>query len=52
MDDNVFDIHKVSTRELVRELETREGVQATWLEPYQKETLTIEGPAIILTIID
>lgn len=52
MDEIVFDIHKVSTRELVKELETREGVQTIWLEPYQKETLTVEGSAIILTIID
>ena len=52
MVENVFDIHKISTCELVKELETREGVQTTWLEPYQNETFTVEGPAIIFTVID
>ncbi len=40
------------TCELVAELKTREGVDCTMVEPYQQETLDVEGPAIILTVID
>lgn len=41
-----------STKELVQELVFREGVTAITVEPYQDMALSINGPAIVLKIID
>lgn len=41
-----------TTKELVAELMTREGVETTTAEPYEDVTITANGPAIILKIID
>ena len=42
----------VSTKELVAELSKREGVSVEIAEPYQDKTVTVNGSAIILTVID
>ena len=45
-------IERISTKELVEELKKREGVSITIAEPYEKESFEVEGPAIVLTVID
>ena len=42
----------VSTKELVEELKKREGVRIGYAEPYQDKTISVNGPAVILVIID
>lgn len=43
---------KVTTKQLVEELKTREGVETIIAEPYEKKAFEIEGPAIILIVED
>nr|DAY01774.1 MAG TPA: hypothetical protein [Caudoviricetes sp.] len=52
MKENKEKLEDFKTCELVAELKTREGVDCAMVEPYQQETLDVEGPAIILTVID
>lgn len=40
------------TCELVQELKTREGVKEVWAEPYEQKNFSVEGPAIVLIVID
>ena len=47
-----MDLRHVKTCELVKELENREGVKKFLAEPHQIETITEEGPAIILIVTD
>lgn len=42
----------VPTCKLVDELEKREGVDTKFAEPYQDIEVKVNGPAVILTIID
>jgi len=42
----------VPTRDLVNELKGRNGVIAHWAMPYEAETITINGPAIVIVVID
>ena len=42
----------IPTCELVAELETREGVETTIAEPYQDVQVEVNGPAIVLVVID
>jgi len=49
---NISELEKVSTKALVEELQKREGVATTIAEPYKATTVSINGPAIVLTIID
>ena len=42
----------VSTKELVEELKKREGVIIEYAEPYQDKKISVNGPAVILVIID
>lgn len=46
------DISSIPTNELVAELEKREGVDTTIAEPYQDVQIKVNGPAIVLTVID
>lgn len=45
-------LEKISTKELVEELKKREGVKTEYAEPYQDKKLFINGPAVILVIVD
>lgn len=45
-------LQKVSTKDLVEELERREGVDTTIAEPYQDKTVSVNGPAIVLVVTD
>ena len=47
-----MDLSKVKTSELVAELETREGVKMVIADPYQKGEVSVEGPAVILVVMD
>ena len=40
------------TAQLVAELSNREGVEATIAEPYQDAEVKVNGPAIVLVVID
>ena len=42
----------VSTKELVEELKKREGARIEYAEPYQDKKISVNGPAVILVIID
>ena len=45
-------LHSVPTCELVAELRTREGVEATVVEPYAETSIHASGPAIVLNVTD
>lgn len=45
-------LKKVSTKELVLELSNREGVKSTIAEPYQRLEIPVNGPAVVLVVID
>ena len=47
-----MEMKKAKTCELVDEVETREGVEKKVIGPYQTETVSVEGPAVILVITD
>jgi hypothetical protein len=47
-----MNLKDIPTCQLVAELATREGVSTTTAEPYQDVQVSVNGPAIILTIID
>ena len=47
-----MNLKKYSTKELVEELISREGVETEYAEPYQDKTITVDGPAIILVVTD
>ena len=49
--DNI-DIKVFSTAMLVAELEAREGVERITAEPYERKEINVEGPAVILVIVD
>lgn len=48
----VTTLSDISTRSLVEELKTREGVETNVIEPYQGGVVQVNGPATVLTIID
>ena len=45
-------LQKVSTKDLVEELQKREGVETTIAEPYQDKAVSVNGPAIVLVVTD
>ena len=47
-----MEIKNFKTYELVEELKKREGVETIVINPYEKEKIKIEGPIILLKIID
>ena len=49
MEQNLTD---VPTCDLVRELQTREGVEMTIAEPYQDVSVFVNGPAIVFVVVD
>ncbi|MCI1951777.1 MAG: BC1881 family protein [Clostridiales bacterium] len=46
------ELKAISTCDLVNELKNREGVEITIAEPYQDINIKVNGPAIVLTVID
>ena len=47
-----MDIKNIPTCELVDELKKREGVIAHWAMPYETETVSINGPATVIIVVD
>lgn len=47
-----MELKDVKTCELVKELAEREGVTKTTAEPYEDKTITVNGPAVVLVVID
>lgn len=48
----VSDLDNVSTADLVRVLSNREGVKVEIAKPYEDLEILVNGPAIVLTVID
>ncbi len=46
------ELSKFLTKELVEELLKREGVEKTIAEPYEDIQVNVNGPAIVLVVID
>ena len=42
----------VSTRDLVEELRQHEGVETTIAEPHKDTEIKVNGPAIVLVVVD
>lgn len=47
-----MNLKEYSTRDLVEELKIRNGVDVTTVAPYQDVDVKVNGPAIVLTVID
>jgi hypothetical protein len=47
-----MEIKDFKTCELVEELKKREGVEAHWAEPYKDFEISVNGPAVVLVVID
>lgn len=45
-------LNEYTTKEIVEELKKREGVSVTVAEPYESKEIDVEGPAIVITVID
>lgn len=43
---------EISTRDLVIELATRDGVDVTVVDPYEDVRFMVSGPAVVLTVFD
>ena len=52
MEEERWELKNVPTAQLVAELSNREGVEATIVEPYQDAEVKVNGPAIVLVVID
>lgn len=47
-----MNLSNVKTCDLVAELSHREGVEKHTAEPYQDVTVSVNGPAVVLVVID
>ncbi len=47
-----MELKDVKTCELVEELKKREGVSYYWAEPYEDKNIKVNGPALVLVVID
>ena len=45
-------LKNVPTKDLVKELERRDGVKVKEIEPHKESRISICGPAIVLIVID
>ena len=45
-------IQKASTKAIADELESREGVRTIIIEPYETESICVDGPAVVYIIGD
>lgn len=48
----MHELSGIQTSELVRELSMRDGVKQEIVEPYQEKEIKVNGPAIVLVVID
>lgn len=49
---NSKSITNFSTKELVEELQKREGVETFFAIPYEDISVSVNGPAVLLVVID
>lgn len=47
-----MEVENIKTRDLVEELKKRDGVQIEYAEPHRDKTITVDGPACILVVVD
>lgn len=47
-----MNLSEAKTCELVAELEKREGAEAHWAGPYKDLEVKVNGPAVVLVVID
>ncbi len=47
-----MNLKKITTKDLVEELQTREGVETTIAKPYEDAEVKVNGPAIVLVVTD
>ena len=45
-------LRDIPTYKLVEELKSREGVETTIAEPHQDISVPVNGPAVVLVVID
>lgn len=45
-------LREISTKDLVEELKNREGVEIKTAEPYEDMEISVNGPAVVLIIVD
>ncbi len=48
----MLELKNVPTCDLVTELKTRDGVEMKVAEPYQDIAVSVNGPAIVLVVVD
>ena len=46
------DLKNITIKELVEELKNREGVEMKIVDRHQDEVIEVNGPCLVLTIID
>lgn len=46
------DLKNISTKKLVEELEKRNGVNMITAEPYEDKKIKVNGPALVLIVVD
>ena len=47
-----MELKDVKTCELVEELKKREGVEVKIAEPYKDMSVSVNGPAVVLVVVD
>lgn len=52
MDNNTIKLSDIPTFQLVEELEKREAVECVTVKPFEDQSITVNGPAIILIVYD
>lgn len=45
-------LKKITTKELVEELKNREGVEIKIVDPYQDEVINVNGPCLVIIVLD
>lgn len=46
------DLRYIATCDLVEELKNREGVEIKRVDPYQEEVINVNGPCVVIKVID
>ncbi len=52
LEKRTIDLSGISTKELSEELMRRDGIETTIAEPYKDVEVKVNGPAIVLVLID
>ncbi|WP_195945861.1 BC1881 family protein [Paraclostridium bifermentans] len=46
------DLKNIATKELVEELKNREGIEIKEVDPYKDEVINVNGPCVVITVVD